>query len=148
HSNVVSTAIGSRPFVEEALRWLPSETISPPQTAREDDIVDPSAASGLSHSGGNILLVDDNADMRDYVARLLAPHYDVRTAADGLQALNEIRKLPPDLVLSDVMMPQLDGLGLVREVRGEPALADLPIILLSARAGEEESVHGLEVGAD
>ncbi len=86
--------------------------------------------------------------MRDYVARLLAPHYDIRVAADGAQALDEIRKHRPDLVLSDVMMPQLDGLGLVREVRAEPTLADLPIILLSARAGEEASVHGLDAGAD
>ena len=146
-NDLVSKAIGSRPFIEEALRWLPPETALPPPTAREDDFDRP-AAAGSRIRGGTILLADDNADMRDYVARLLAPHYDIRLAADGAQALNEMRKRRPDLVLSDVMMPQLDGLGLVREVRADPALADLPIILLSARAGEGESVFGLEAGAD
>lgn len=146
-NDLISTAIGSQPFVEEALRWLPHESALPTTTACEGDFHRP-IASTSGHSGGTILLADDNADMRDYVARLLAPYYGVRTAADGAQALKEIRKHHPDLVLSDVMMPQLDGLELVREVRADPALSHLPIILLSARAGEEESVHGLEAGAD
>ena len=142
----VSTAIGSRPFVEEALRWLPTDAETPAD-AREGDL-DRSFPAVLRESGGNILLADDNADMRDYVGKLLAPHYEVRTAADGSQALEEIRERRPDLLLSDVMMPKLDGLGLVRAVRADAALADLPIILLSARAGEEASVQGLEAGAD
>jgi signal transduction histidine kinase len=145
--SLVSTAIGSRPFVEEALRWLPAETSSQTTGTQQSDL-DQTMASGSCASGGSILLADDNADMRDYVARLLAPHYEVRTVADGSQALNEIQKRRPDLVLSDVMMPRLDGLGLVRAVRADRALADLPIMLLSARAGEDESVQGLEAGAD
>src|SRR5262249_21724136 len=95
-----------------------------------------------------VLLVDDNADMREYVRRLLTPHYDVRTADDGIAALETMRTQPPDLVLSDVMMPRLDGFGLVRKVRADATLARLPVILLSARAGEEASIEGLEAGAD
>jgi PAS domain S-box-containing protein len=142
----VSTALGSQPFIEEALRWLACQPESPAAAQLGD--FGPVAVSGAHDSGGSILLADDNADMRDYVARLLAPFYEVRTAADGLEALREIRRSRPDLLLSDVMMPQLDGFGLVREIRADPALADLPVILLSGRAGEEESVQGLEAGAD
>ena len=145
--HLVSTVTGSRPFVEEALRWLPHEAASPATSAGEAGL-DRLAAPSSRDSGGCILLADDNADMRDYVTRLLAPHYVVRTATDGAQALEEMRRRRPDLLLSDVMMPKLDGLGLVRAVRADAALADLPIVLLSARAGEEESVQGLDAGAD
>jgi two-component sensor histidine kinase/FixJ family two-component response regulator len=95
-----------------------------------------------------VLLVDDNADIRDYVARLLAQHYDVRTACDGRAALAAMRQDRPDLLLSDVMMPWLDGFGLVREVRADPKLADVPVVLLSARAGEDAGIEGLQAGAD
>ncbi len=82
-----------------------------------------------------ILLADDNADMREYVSRLLAERYDVTSVADGQQALAVARQRPPDLVLSDVMMPRLDGFGLLRELRADPATATIPVLLVSARAG-------------
>jgi DNA-binding response OmpR family regulator len=100
--------------------------------------------SGARH----ILLIDDNADMRDYVRRLLDPLYDVEAVADGEAALAEIRRIRPDLVVSDVMMPRLDGVGLVARLRADPRTSTLPIILLSARAGEEARVQGLDAGAD
>jgi signal transduction histidine kinase len=99
-------------------------------------------------SRARVLVVDDNADLRSYVSALLAPHYEVSTAPDGLGALDLVRAQPPDIVLSDVMMPKLDGFGLVRALRGNPATASLPIILLSARAGEEAAVEGLSAGVD
>jgi CheY-like chemotaxis protein len=86
--------------------------------------------------------------MRDYVSRLLAPRYEVHAVADGKEALTAIRDKRPDLLLSDVMMPHVDGFTLVRTLRADPTLCDLPIILLSARAGEDESVQGLDAGAD
>ncbi|MBV8736215.1 MAG: response regulator [Alphaproteobacteria bacterium] len=87
--------------------------------------------------------------MREYVRRLLGSQYDIEAVADGEAALAVLRRSRrPDLLLSDVMMPRLDGLGLLRAVRADPALADLPVILLSARAGEEASIAGLEAGAD
>jgi signal transduction histidine kinase len=95
-----------------------------------------------------VLVVDDNADMRDYLVRMLAPHWTVETAVDGEAALTSIRARRPDVVLTDVMMPNLDGFGLVARLRGDEATADLPVIVLSARAGEESRIEGLEVGAD
>jgi signal transduction histidine kinase/CheY-like chemotaxis protein len=146
NEHFVSTALGSQPFIEEALRWLPCQPPSAMATAPRD--FGRAALSGARNGAGTILLVDDNADMRDYVARLLAPQYEVRSTADGEEALREIQRSRPDLLLTDAMMPRMDGFALVRELRSDPALADLPVILLSARAGEEESVHALEAGAD
>jgi len=86
--------------------------------------------------------------MREYIARIFGQYFNVDTAADGAEALGSIRQRPPDLVLSDVMMPNVDGFELVRAVRSVPATATLPIILLSARAGEEATADGLRSGAD
>jgi PAS domain S-box-containing protein len=87
--------------------------------------------------------------MRDYVKRLLVGQgYEVETVGDGLAALARIRDRSPDLVLTDVMMPGLDGLALLRELRADSSTRETPIILLSARAGEESRIEGLEAGAD
>jgi signal transduction histidine kinase/DNA-binding response OmpR family regulator len=114
--------------------------------------------SGAADGGGTVeeqatgrprvLVVDDNADMRDYVVRLLAAEYDVVAAEDGEKGLVAARQQPPDLVLSDVMMPGLDGFELLAALRAEPATVDVPVVLLSARAGEEATVEGLDAGAD
>ncbi|SEL08673.1 Signal transduction histidine kinase [Roseateles sp. YR242] len=98
--------------------------------------------------GARIVLADDNADMRAYVRDLLAPFYQVEPVADGLAALEAARRQPPDLVVSDVMMPRLDGLGLLAAVRADPRLKGTPVVLLSARAGEEARIEGLDAGAD
>jgi signal transduction histidine kinase len=93
--------------------------------------------------------VDDNADMRAYAGRLLAEQgLEVLTAADGLAGVEAARRERPDLVLSDVMMPGLDGFGLLRELRRDPRTREIPVVLLSARAGEESRVEGMEAGAD
>ncbi len=86
--------------------------------------------------------------MREYVRRLLAANYEVEAVADGEAALQAAREQPPDLVLSDVMMPKLDGFGLLKALREDELLATIPVILLSARAGEEARVEGMEAGAD
>jgi signal transduction histidine kinase len=126
-----STALGATPFLEEAVRWIPEEAPLP-------------GASG----GARILLADDNADMRDYVHRLLSGRYEVEAVADGEAALAAARERRPDLVLADVMMPGKDGFELLRELRADLSTASIPVILLSARAGEESRVEGLEAGAD
>jgi PAS domain S-box-containing protein len=100
-----------------------------------------------------VLIADDNADMRDYVARLLAERFEVVAVADGRTALERARAMrregrPPELVLSDVMIPQLGGFGLLRALREDPALKTIPVMLLSARAGEDGRIEGLEHGAD
>jgi PAS domain S-box-containing protein len=126
-------------YVAEALHWLPGDAA-------------PSSPDPMPRMEGRprVLLADDNADMRAYVQRLLEEGgYEVRAVADGLAALTTLRgDFVPDLLLSDVMMPRLDGFGLLAAVRADPALAGLPVILLSARAGVEARVDGLGAGAD
>ena len=134
-------------FVSEALRWLPGEETSFENQLTADLLGFES--QGVAAAGRPlVLLADDNADMRDYVRRLLAPHYNVELASDGQVALDAATRKRPDLVLSDIMMPRLDGFGLLRALRENPELRDVPVILLSARAGEEASVEGLDAGAD
>ena len=132
----------TNPYVQEAFSLLQQPL--PPETQ-------PQAAKPLqpsSTTSARILLADDNADMRDYLNRLLSPCYTVETVADGVAALNAVRANPPDLILSDVMMPGMDGFELLRSLRGSPETQEIPIILLSARAGEESRIEGLEAGAD
>ena len=148
--DMVSAAAG--PFVEEALRWLPGSEIPPealPPAAGAQLREPPGGAgpAGLAATA-RILLADDNADMREYLQRLLRPHYEVAAVADGLTALDAVRASLPDLVVSDVMMPGLDGLALVAALRTDPRTADVPVLLLSARAGQEAAIEGLEAGAD
>ncbi|GAA4562328.1 hypothetical protein GCM10023176_03290 [Micromonospora coerulea] len=97
---------------------------------------------------GRILLADDNADLREHVTRLLAHAYEVVAVPDGVEALRLAVDSPFDLVLTDVMMPRLDGFGLVTALRANPVTRYVPIVLLSARAGSAEAVAGLSVGAD
>jgi signal transduction histidine kinase len=140
---VPTPASGVLAFTAEAQRWLPDDSDASIAGVRSDD----GRARALDHA--RVLVVDDNADMRDYAARLLgAQGWIVDTAADGAAALAAARRDPPDLVLSDVMMPRLDGFGLLRALRADPRTSATPIILLSARAGEEARVEGLDTGAD
>jgi PAS domain S-box-containing protein len=135
-------------FVEEALRWLPDADASAP------DVIDTEVAPRTHDRrfaptfGARIVLADDNADMRAYVASLLAPFYVVEAVANGAEALAAAQRATPELILSDVMMPELDGFGLLAAVRKDPALQGIPVVLLSARAGEESRIEGLDSGAD
>ena len=95
-----------------------------------------------------LLVAEDSADMARYLADVLADTYDVESVADGLQALAAARERRPDALLADVMMPGLDGIALVAEIRSDPLLLDLPVLLLSARAGQEAAVTGLAHRAD
>ena len=138
-----STATRAAAYVEEALHWLPG---APSASDAPEPMVATAAAVGVPRP--RILLADDNADMRTYVQRLLVDKYAVRAVPDGAAALAAAREETPDLVLSDVMMPGLDGFGLLRELRADPQTRTVPVILLSARAGEEATVEGLGSGAD
>lgn len=135
-------------FVEEALRWLPDRPGSESVVAPEAEPLLESPKTDSPFYGKRILVVDDNSDMREYVQRLLAPLFVVEAAADGMAALEEARLNPPDLVLTDVMMPRLDGFGLLRALRDDPVTAAIPIVMLSARAGEESRLEGIQAGAD
>jgi signal transduction histidine kinase/DNA-binding response OmpR family regulator len=133
-------------YVTEALRWLPGD-LTTDQLPLHLDIPGPEIAPPTSDRPV-ILIADDNADMRDYLRRLMARRFEVVAVGDGEQALQAARLKIPDLILSDVMMPRLDGFGLVRALRADAKLQNIPIILLSARAGEEARVEGIESGAD
>jgi signal transduction histidine kinase len=137
-------------YVQEAAHWSRH-----PASAQEWYLEDgpPVRSSGPTRAGtegssrARVLLADDNADMRHYIARILGEHYEVLAVSDGQAALEAALASPPDLVLSDVMMPRLDGFGLVKALRTEEKTQTLPIILLSARAGEESAVESLDAGA-
>lgn len=144
---LTSTALGVTPYLEEAQRWLPEEMTGDWRLGTREEFSQ-SPIPALQYPIPRILLADDNADMRDYVKRLLSQHYEVEALPDGLSALHAARQQLPDLVLSDVMMPGLDGFGLLQQLRADPQTRKVPIILLSARAGEEARVEGLEAGAD
>ncbi len=135
HPNVASTQV----FLSEAETWLS------PKDRRDATIVKQDTAQGTRP---RILLADDNADMRDHVTHILGQEYEIFTAQDGQQALELVGQHRPDLVLTDVMMPRLDGLGLLRTLRADPSTATIPVIFLSARAGEEMRIEGLHAGAD
>ncbi|MGA8399667.1 MAG: ATP-binding protein [Stellaceae bacterium] len=142
---LVSTSVRADAFVHEALRWLPGE---PDAGFGALDEAEETEVSAELRGGGRVLLADDNADMREYIRRLLGARCEVRTVADGRAALHDIREHRPNLVLADIMMPDMDGFELLREIRGDAALQDIPVILLSARAGEESRVQGLAAGAN
>ncbi|WP_229898103.1 SpoIIE family protein phosphatase [Streptomyces finlayi] len=136
------------PYLQEAQRWLPAEDSEVREPAPDTPSAPVSASSG-GPAPARVLVADDNADMRDYLTRLLrGAGYRVSAVGDGMDALRAVTDSPPDLVVSDVMMPRLDGLALVRALRTEPRTAAVPVLLLSARAGQEASIEGLESGAD
>ncbi|MGC1577212.1 MAG: response regulator [Beijerinckiaceae bacterium] len=141
-----STALGARPFVEEALRWLPDSDAR--NEVRIDDFNPSEHEERLDGERPRILVVDDNADMRDYLRRLLGARHRVEAVADGEAALAAIDIRVPDLVLTDIMMPRLDGMDLLARLRADPRTKTLPVIFLSARAGEESRIEGLHAGAD
>ncbi|MGA2696104.1 MAG: response regulator, partial [Terriglobales bacterium] len=148
-----STATGAAPFVEEALRWLPDIEPGTNLSAISSDyelMAVPCPPMSLDESvrRPRVLIADDNADMRLYLVRLLSERFDAIAVANGRAALDAIEQQLPDLILSDVMMPELDGFGLLRELRANAETSTIPIILLSARAGEESRVEGLDAGAD
>jgi signal transduction histidine kinase/CheY-like chemotaxis protein len=95
-----------------------------------------------------VLVVDDNADVRRYVRSILAPTYTVIEAAHGEEGLDQAREATPDCILADVMMPTMDGVTMVRHLKSDRATAHIPIVMLTARAGTEHEIEGLEAGAD
>jgi PAS domain S-box-containing protein len=166
--SLASTDLLGDAFLEEALRWLPersdedadevSSGLLPAWKSNRAHAAGPpiqSSASTLgavsfakpASAGARVLVVDDNADMREYLRRLLN-NYDVEIVGDGEAAVEAAFNNPPDLVVTDVMMPKLDGFDVLRKLRSDERTATTPVILLSARAGEESRVEGLAAGAD
>ncbi|KAJ3166450.1 hypothetical protein HDU88_003318 [Geranomyces variabilis] len=140
--------------VEEARHWLSGSSTEEESTESgsisdsADSSILPGRSFPMTTRGCKILLADDNADMRKYVKMFLSSWWTVIEAINGQQAWEMILENPPDLIISDVMMPVLDGFGLLKAVRAHPVHKSIPLMLLSARAGEEARVDGLRAGAD
>ncbi len=136
------------PYLQEALSWLPTDTRPARQAGAAAATVVGVAAAG-SEPSTRVLVADDNADMREYLTALLRTGgYQVHAVSDGEQALNVLGGDVFDVVISDVMMPRLDGLELLAALRRDPHTAAVPVLLLSARAGQEAAIEGLQAGAD
>jgi signal transduction histidine kinase len=136
---VSTVGIQASAYLEEIHQWLPEE----------EDSSGAASMAGTRESNGRILVADDNADMRSYIRRLLeAAGYSVETAANGEDALQACKEGLPDLILTDVMMPGMDGFSLLKRLRDQEHTAKAPVIMLSARAGEEAKIEGLAAGAD
>jgi len=116
------------------------------------DLADPDTSASHAVPAGAadvcVLVADDNPDMRDYLVRLLSPAWTIIAANDGQQALDIARQHRPDLVLADVMMPGLGGFALLNAIRADEGLASTPVVLVTARAGEEDAIKGLLAGAN
>ncbi|MEJ8755580.1 ATP-binding protein [Pontibacter sp. H259] len=125
-------------YLSEAHTWLPVAT----------QLHNPAEVKAENADEATVLLVEDNPDMVDYVRRLLTANFRVQTASNGSEALELLQHQKPDLILSDVMMPVMDGVTLLNSVRRIPEIATIPFILLSARAGDEDKYAGLHTGAD
>jgi signal transduction histidine kinase len=129
------------PYVLEASQWIGS--------VQELDVLPLARSEAVPREArARVIVADDNADMRDYLTRLLSTLWQVEAVEDGVAALASARRQPPDLVLSDVMMPRMDGVALLGALRALPETRHVPVVLLSARAGEEAILKGLETGAD
>ncbi|WP_247234800.1 ATP-binding protein [Telluribacter sp. SYSU D00476] len=137
-----------RAFVQEVEPLLENETSNHKWMAPDQGFATEADSLAQLDKETNILIVDDNYDMRAYLQRLLEPHFLVRTAANGRSALDRIARRIPDLIISDVMMPVMDGKELLIQLKKKPDTARIPVILLSARAGEEARIDGLDAGAD
>ncbi|GAB4047681.1 ATP-binding response regulator [Spirosoma litoris] len=127
-------------FIQEANSILDEPSPSASEEALSEEFTENKAVK--------ILIVDDNADMRAYLTRLLEPSFTVYAALNGVDALQQVAGIQPQLILSDIMMPVMDGSQLLHHLKQNPATAHIPLIFLSARAGQEARIEGLQAGAD
>lgn len=137
-NGAISSSKLRKTFVEEASRW-DLDTI---------DVIKSNAADNHGIIKPIIIVADDNHDMRAYITRILSDAFTVHGVNNGEDALSKAHELMPELILSDIMMPKLDGFGLLTQLKANFATRNIPVIFLSARAGEEAKVEGIEAGAD
>jgi PAS domain S-box-containing protein len=143
--SVPTSSITSTSYVQEAMKWIPGNGNGTEVSIEfEEHFIAPEPVGKKP----TVLVADDNADMREYIQRLLVNQFRVLTANDGEDAFSKMVRFKPDILVSDIMMPKLDGFGLVKKVQEHPETRNIPVIFLSARAGEESKLEGLEAGAD
>ena len=135
-------------YVQEAMGWLPGRDQLKGEVTPAGETPQGTAEIEKVEEKPVILVVDDNADMREYLTSLLGWRFEVVQAGNGRQALEKVERARPDLILTDMMMPEMDGFALLEALRKDPAAQTIPVILLSARAGEESRIEGIGAGAD
>jgi signal transduction histidine kinase/ligand-binding sensor domain-containing protein/DNA-binding response OmpR family regulator len=130
------------------IREMPVE----PDVSTEDEEAEEKSSMGAEAFGADgapgILVVEDSADVREYIRNSLEPLYTVIEAEGGEEGLKKAREVIPDLIISDVMMPGMDGYELCKALKGDIRTSHIPVILLTAKASEESIVQGLETGTD
>jgi len=125
-----------------------------PGVKEEEEVIEPAEKEEDIFKGPEalekdiILVVEDNADVREYVRGALEPQYIVKEAKDGVEGLRQAGEIVPDLIICDVMMPGKDGFEVCREIKSDRVTSHIPVILLTAKAGEENIIRGLETGAN
>ena len=128
----------------EVQRQQTEETVSPQsETEREAQ-----ENEDMATSKGLMLLVEDNAELRIFLRSIFSPEYRIVEAADGMEGCDKALKLLPDIIISDVMMPEKDGIAMTRELRADMTTSHIPIVLLTAKSSIESKLEGLEYGAD
>lgn len=119
---------------------------SPPEPSA--DVALPQASEEPTEALATLLIVDDNADVRAYLRTCLGPRYAIAEAVHGLDGLEQARTVLPDLILTDVMMPEMDGYAFCEALKADPLLNHIPVIMLTAKASDDHKMEGLELGAD
>ena len=163
HGEVSATSIegkGSTFTIHIPIRQKGEVTNQP--TEKIEQLVEPSSAEEVPNQARHIdeliqpyqtdkpevLIIDDNIDIRTYLRSVLSEKYNVSEAADGKVGLELARKIVPDIVLSDIMMPVMDGLAFCQQLKTDKAISHIPVILLTARSLDEQRAEGYEHGAD
>jgi len=163
HGEVSATSIegkGSTFTIHIPVRQKGEVTNQP--TEKIEQLVEPSSAQEVPNQARHIdeliqpyqtdkpevLIIDDNIDIRTYLRSVLSEKYNVSEAADGKAGLELARKIVPDIVLSDIMMPVMDGLAFCQQLKTDKAISHIPVILLTARSLDEQRAEGYEHGAD
>ena len=163
HGEVSATSIegkGSTFTIHIPVRQKGEVTNQP--TEKIEQLVEPSSAEEVPNQARHIdeliqpyqidkpevLIIDDNIDIRTYLRSVLSEKYNVSEAADGKAGLELARKIVPDIVLSDIMMPVMDGLAFCQQLKTDKAISHIPVILLTARSLDEQRAEGYEHGAD
>ncbi len=140
------SSVASLPDEGKTLKQRLSKTIRTDEA--QDAPVLPVATSSISLKGPLVLLIEDNREVRDYIEEVLSTDYKIETAKDGLQGYEKALHLTPDLIISDVMMPKMNGLELCEKLKADEKTSHIPILLLTARAAVEDRIKGLEHKAD